>query len=233
MADTILVCSFHQSGHCRYGSHCNKRHTVDTCTNFPCMKEDCNKRHPKLCRYFTVSGFCKFNEQCSYLHMTSNIELKSQLEKEVAKLKQEIKSLYDHVSELRSIVNRLSTSSRDSSATSRSITSTITATVPTPALCTNLGYRPENSIPQLDGGACTPRSDVDFKCETCQKTFEDEDEFKLHDSFQFCCDECSICFSSQIAAHLHELDAHPDSFYARTYIPESTKQMFTSSKFKK
>lgn len=237
MAADLLVCSFHQTGHCRYGSHCNKNHTLDTCTSFPCVKEDCHKRHPKLCRYFTVSGFCKFNQNCSYLHITSIKDQTSQLETEVVHLKQEILSLYNHVSELRSIVKKLSISSTSSlvqsslkPVISHSTTSTALITVPTPVLIPNSSSQPEDSIPQLDGGFCPPCSDVALKCETCEKIFLDEDEFRIHDSFQFCCDECFICFPTRIAADLHELEAHPGSFYATTYIPDSTKQMFVNNK---
>ena len=37
-------------------------------------------------KVYTLSGFCKFNENCSYLHKTINTELKSKLEEEVASL---------------------------------------------------------------------------------------------------------------------------------------------------
>ena len=136
-AANVLVCSFHQSGHCRYGSHCNKSHTQDTCTSFPCMKEDCHKRHPKLCKYFILSGFCKFHEKCSYLHITRNLDLKSQLETEVENLKQEIQSLFNHVSELRSIVNTLSTSNTVSSIVHSSLNPVTSQSTTSNALITN------------------------------------------------------------------------------------------------
>ena len=156
--------------------HCNKNHTLDTCTSFPCVKEDCHKRHPKLCRYFTVSGFCKFNQNCSYLHITSIKDQTSQLETEVVNLKLEILSLYNHVSELRSIVKRFSSSSTSSLVKSRlkpvisqSTTSTaLITTAPTPVLFPNSSSQPEDSIPQLDGGFCPPCSDIPLKCETCK-----------------------------------------------------------------
>ena len=91
-------------------------------------------------------------------------------------------------------------------------------------------------IPQLDGLIENlPNLDIDqtFKCETCGKVFETEREFKNHDSFQFCCDDCGICFSTQIAAHFHELEEHSDSHYAKTYIPESTKLFFRSNQPRK
>ena len=238
-AANVLICSFHQSGHCRYGSHCNKSHTQDTCTSFPCMKEDCHKRHPKLCRYFIVSGFCKFHEKCSYLHITRNLDLKSQLETEVENLKQEIQSLFNHVSELRGIVSSLSSSSTASSIVQSSLnpvasqsttSSALINALSTPVSFPNSSSQSEDSIPQLDGGFCPPCSDVTYKCETCEKIFVNEDEFRIHDSFKFCCDECFICFPTQMAADLHELEVHPELFYSMTYIPESTKSMFANNK---
>lgn len=242
MADT-LVCSFHKSGHCRYGAHCHKKHILDTCTIFPCNKVTCPKRHPKLCKYFTLSGFCKFQENCSYLHLINNQELKTQLEAEVANLRKEIQSLYKHVNELAKVVNNLSTQSKNSSsvdfffnpaipsASNSSNSSTLTLAMSTTVKKSSLPYPQENeNIPQLDGDQSPPCTYLPFKCETCEKVFTTEAEFREHDSFQFCCDECLICFSTQVAAHLHELEVHPGSHYASTYIPQSTKQMFASIK---
>ena len=38
-----MVCSFHQFGHCKFGTHCRKKHILETCNNLPCMEENCTK----------------------------------------------------------------------------------------------------------------------------------------------------------------------------------------------
>ena len=38
------------------------------CQTEQCASESCNKRHPKLCKYF--STFCKFGDNCCYKHVT-------------------------------------------------------------------------------------------------------------------------------------------------------------------
>ena len=85
-------------------------------------------------------------------------------------------------------------------------------------------------IPQLDGSHNTLQlpSDKSLQCETCQEIFATEEEFNHHDALQFCCDECFICFETQVIADLHELEYHPNTHYANTYIPQSTKLLFAS-----
>ena len=113
----------------------------------------------------------------------------------------------------------------------------------------NSQVTPSQVIPQLDGilnpipaatnttheeqSAPKQPPDVPLKCESCHETFENEDQFNEHDSAQFCCDECGICFRTQIIADLHELEVHPNTYYANTYIPQSTKLLFSSGKPRK
>ena len=81
----------------------------------------------------------------------------------------------------------------------------------------------------------TPQNSTEssLQCETCHKHFETQDQFNHHDeAHQFCCDECFICFTTQVIADLHELEAHPNTHYANTYIPQSTKVLFASGQQK-
>ena len=87
-------------------------------------------------------------------------------------------------------------------------------------------------IPQLEGGhqeepvrpelLCTEQ----LRCETCQTVFTNQNDFKKHDALEFCCDDCGICYSTQVEADLHVLQVHPNESYARNYIPASTKMIF-------
>ena len=63
----ILKCKFNDSGYCKFGSHCRKRHFVNICPNFNCKTSDCQARHPKHCKH---EEKCKFFKQgiCAYKH---------------------------------------------------------------------------------------------------------------------------------------------------------------------
>ena len=80
-------------------------------------------------------------------------------------------------------------------------------------------------ISQLDG--CT--DDYIQECDNCHEVFETPHQLELHDAKnQFGCEDCSICFTSKFYADLHELEKHPETSYARDYIPDSTKLQFAS-----
>ena len=95
-------------------------------------------------------------------------------------------------------------------------------------------------IPQLDGQQdelvnpqellAQPRSKEHLQCETCHKIFNTEYEFKKHDEMQFCCDDCNICYSTQLEADLHALEVHPNEHYAQNYVPEATKVIFAKQR---
>ena len=91
-------------------------------------------------------------------------------------------------------------------------------------------------IPQLDGAADDqdqPRHLQQHQCETCYMIFENRALFDEHDKAQFCCDDCNICYITQLDADLHNLEVHPDEHYTRTYVPESTKHLFASKQPRK
>ena len=86
MAESTTVCQYHHYGHCKFGVLCRKKHEAETCTSFPCNKDSCMKRHPKVCRYFTLAGACKFRDECSFLHLTSPTTRINELEEEIKHL---------------------------------------------------------------------------------------------------------------------------------------------------
>ena len=68
----------------------------------------------------------------------------------------------------------------------------------------NISYDNE-FIPQIDGAvetALTPKYPA-FKCDNCEEEFEDPDDFIIHDSFEFTCENCMSCFPMKIAWDLH------------------------------
>ena len=71
-------CLHNKYGHCRYGEKCKYNHLKEICENIGCENRHiCNKRHPKLCRYFQDFGRCKFSEYCSFNHTTSDLIMKN------------------------------------------------------------------------------------------------------------------------------------------------------------
>ena len=224
---------------------------MEVCSNTQCNMVTCMYRHPRQCRYFNNFGRCKFDESCAYLHKKdeSLSDLRKEQEKEIETLKRDIEELHQQVRELRSILQQISNPPEPAQANlfKPPMPSTRTSITMVESIhSNNLQANPGLVIPQVDGSfnfvphttptlssedLDTPKnpSDLSLQCETCHMNFETQDEFNHHDkAHQFCCDECFICFTTQVIADLHELEAHPNTHYANTYIPESTKVLFAS-----
>ena len=245
MATSDTVCKFNQSGFCKFQSHCRKQHFMEICTNTKCSMVTCIYRHPRMCRYFNNFGRCKFEDSCAYLHKRNDnlCEFRKEQEKEIEKLRKEVEELHKQVNELRNILNEISNSSKQANtAKSSSDSPAILIKSALTSSCSSITKVQSNHIrlsqatlgpviPQLDGGQNTPQqpSDQPLQCETCHEIFATEDEFNYHDdAHQFCCDECFICYKTQVIADLHELEYHPNTHYADTYIPQSTKLLFSN-----
>ena len=67
----ILKFKFIDSGYCKFGSHCRKRHFVNICPNLNCKTSDCQARHPKRCKFHALYNNCKFGTYCKFSHLTS------------------------------------------------------------------------------------------------------------------------------------------------------------------
>ena len=100
------VCNYHHYGFCKFGTTCQKFHSQVTCSNFPCLDHNCKSRHPRICRYYSSFGRCKFEDTCAYLHYSPETPLKnvreevSSLASEVLKLKSEKKEMEEKISKL-------------------------------------------------------------------------------------------------------------------------------------
>ena len=258
MATSETICKFNQSGFCKFQSNCRKQHVMEICKNMQCSMVTCIYRHPRMCRYFNNFGRCKFEDSCAYLHKSEDkiSELRREQEKEIDKLKKEVKDLKNQVNELQNAVNQISNSPNQTSTLNSCSKSQVMANSTFPSNCGSITMVQSNHssnspanlgqvIPQLDGitNSLPPAintathedqnsppqpPDAPLQCETCHETFDNEDQFNEHDRAQFCCDECGICFRTQVIADLHELEVHPNTHYANTYIPQSTKLLFSS-----
>ena len=61
-------CLYNKYGHCKYRETCHRHHVNELCEETMCKTEDCQKRHPKKCRFYLEFKYCKFGSYCSFSH---------------------------------------------------------------------------------------------------------------------------------------------------------------------
>ena len=76
-----LKCKFYNSGYCKFGETCRKRHYSEVCQVSNCGG-DCQARHPRMCKMesncrFFKSGICAFKH---LIHIRGDKNLKIELE---------------------------------------------------------------------------------------------------------------------------------------------------------
>ena len=85
------VCIFNQTEFCKFGQKCNKMQNDEICNQINCKRALCTSRHPKRCKYFSLSGICKFGQDCAFVHKKSEIILQiEETENKVQELQSEI-----------------------------------------------------------------------------------------------------------------------------------------------
>ena len=73
------VCKDNQSGYCKHGTFCCKRHKNTICPqNKKCDDSCCEMRHLKRCKFFDMNNRCKF-ENCAYAHTKDDNKVKIEL----------------------------------------------------------------------------------------------------------------------------------------------------------
>ena len=237
----VLVCTHYQFGFCKHKNFCRKRHVEERCENSECNSSSCEKRHPISCKYFEAYKRCKFGEFCAFDHRPPYNPLQEEINTLKAKIDDLEKEIKSKNTEILQALERLEIQLADSretktprgkpanlnnSVVNRSTTmSTVTFPENIPNVDTN------SRIPQLDG--LTENVSELLYCENCEKSFERKGELDLHIELHgYGCDEdeCRISFTSKYLADLHELEIHPETTYARDYIPSSTKDDFERGK---
>ena len=83
----VKVCKFFNSGYCKFRSKCTFFHSKDRCED-ECIGKNCQKRHPKVCRY---GNKCKRKHTCEYKHSSGSNE--QALKEQIAGLKTLIEEL--------------------------------------------------------------------------------------------------------------------------------------------
>ena len=85
------ICRYNQTGYCKHGRHCQKRHINEICPEGrECKVSCCVRRHPKICKYFDKKNKCRFDE-CSYAHEKDAKTVKIEfLENKIIELKADL-----------------------------------------------------------------------------------------------------------------------------------------------
>ena len=70
----VKKCRYHNRGYCKFKDNCRFLHSQVICGNFlenqVCRTRQCQKRHPRDCRYWTGNPEgCIRQETCQYLHL--------------------------------------------------------------------------------------------------------------------------------------------------------------------
>ena len=68
----VTVCLHYKYGFCKHREHCWKEHLETKCESSKCDGRNCEKRHPRECRFYNDYGRCKFGEFCLYNHVDRN-----------------------------------------------------------------------------------------------------------------------------------------------------------------
>lgn len=82
------ICQHHKFGFCKFREQCSKVHVKEKCKNLSACKDlkSCNKRHQRVCKRFVLERFCKFGNECAYLH-DNTLNTKEGYEEMVEELK--------------------------------------------------------------------------------------------------------------------------------------------------
>ena len=144
-------CKDNQSGFCKFGNKCQKRHENTVCENTENFSEEsCIKRHPKFCRNFNNNSNCRYKDKCPYKHIQheKQAELNELIKQGMLKHENDIKLLTEEVNKLRNLVQYM-------------------------ALELSKNIQKEVAVSETNENTVTnketePPSDPSFKCDKCE-----------------------------------------------------------------
>ena len=96
-------CQHNKFGFCKHGEKCWKKHVEEICKNENCDINQCRKRHPLLCRYFSVYKRCKFGQYCVFSHENPI----DPIFEEIKALKEKIDTLEKQNKEMKDVLRSL------------------------------------------------------------------------------------------------------------------------------
>ena len=103
-----FVCKFNKFGFCKFEKTCRSRHNNLICENKDCNILECEKRHPKPCKFFLIYKRCKFGSFCKYSHSSEEKEdCNSTLASRLETLEKSILKQNDEIDIMRAKINNL------------------------------------------------------------------------------------------------------------------------------
>ena len=70
--ENSAICMFYKYGFCKFKTNCKNKHVTKVCDDEKCSQSICQKRHPRMCRFFHNYGSCKLGITCAYSHVRKN-----------------------------------------------------------------------------------------------------------------------------------------------------------------
>ena len=80
------ICFKNKFGFCKYNERCSYQHVSTVCEDDKCDVYKCEKRHPRICRYYRDFKWCKFTVGCKFKHENQH-EILEKLEKKIKEIK--------------------------------------------------------------------------------------------------------------------------------------------------
>ena len=80
------VCYKFKFGFCKFKERCIYRHVTLVCDDYRCDVSKCEKRHPKICKFYRDYKWCKFTVGCLYKH-ENQYEIFEKIEKKLEEVK--------------------------------------------------------------------------------------------------------------------------------------------------
>ena len=105
--DSGNVCRFFKFGFCKFKLQCRYKHVTEVCDDKKCIPKTCQKRHPRMCKYFVNYGSCKLGTTCAYAHKTQRNEEIGRLEQKLEELTKIINGKDDVIKNLASKIEDL------------------------------------------------------------------------------------------------------------------------------
>jgi hypothetical protein len=93
------VCRYNKFGYCKFGEVCRKQHVDELCHDSSCDPLNCNKRHPKECKYYSNYKRCKFNP-CKFLHLKNE-----NYDEKLKEISQKQETIEENLQEKLNIIN--------------------------------------------------------------------------------------------------------------------------------
>ena len=90
---TAVQCKHNKFGFCKFREECRNRHSKEICGILQCSGQDCEMRHPRPCRFYSLYGSCKFGDDCEYLHKATESDAAVELENRIVAAEERIRAL--------------------------------------------------------------------------------------------------------------------------------------------